>query len=57
MLSNVPDIMTLKEAAAVLCCGRTKLLQLIKDGYIVARLICGKYIILKEDLIEYIERC
>ena len=57
MLKDTPDMMTVKEAAKVLRCGRTKFLQLIYDGYIEARMICGKYIILKEDLIEYILRC
>ena len=57
MLNSAPDTMTVKEAAKVLRCGRTKLMQLIYDGYIEARMICGKYIILKEDLIEYIRRC
>ena len=57
MLNSAPDTMTVKEAAKVLRCGRTKLMQLIYDGYIEARMICGKYIILKEDLIEYIHHC
>lgn len=57
MLENAPDVLTVKEAASVLRCGRTKMLQLIYDGYIEARMICGKYIILKKDLIEYIRRC
>lgn len=56
MLKDAPDVMTVKEAAQVLRCGRTKFLQLIYDGCIEARMICGKYIILKEDLIEFIER-
>lgn len=57
MLKDAPDTMTVKEVAKILKCGRTKLMQLIYDGYIEARLICGKYIILKEDLIEYIRHC
>ena len=57
MLDNTPDTMTVKEAAKVLRCGRTKFLQLIYDGYIEAHMICGKYIILKEDLLEYIRHC
>lgn len=57
MLESIPDMMTIKEAAQVLRCGRTKFLQLIHGGYIEAYMICGKYIILKEDLIEYILRC
>lgn len=57
MLENVSDVLTLKQTAEILHCGRTKLLQLIYDGYIEARKICGKYIILKEDLIEFIQRC
>lgn len=57
MFDSTPDLMTVKQAAAYLQCGRTKLLQLIYDGYIEARMICGKYIILKEDLLEFIQRC
>ena len=57
VLDNVADVLTVREAASVLRCGRTKMLQLIYDGYIEARMICGKYIILKEDLIEYIRQC
>ena len=57
MLNSAPDMMTVKEAAKVLRCGRTRFLQLIYDGHIEARMICGKYIILKEDLIEYIRHC
>ena len=56
MFNDVPDTMTIKEAAKILRCGRTKMLQLVYDGCIDARMICGKYIILKEDLIEYILR-
>lgn len=57
MLDNVSDVLTVREAATVLRCGRTKMLQLIYEGYIEARMVCGKYIILKEDLIEYIRHC
>lgn len=57
MLDNVADVLTVREAAAVLRCGRTKMLQLIYEGYIEARMVCGKYIILKEDLIDYIRQC
>ena len=57
MLDNVADVLTVREAAVVLRCGLTKMLHLIYEGYIKARLVCGKYIILKEDLIEFIERC
>ena len=57
MLDNVADVLTVREAASVLRCGRTKMLQLIYEGYVKARLICGKYIILKEDLIDYIYHC
>ena len=56
MFRDVPDTMTVKEASKILKCGRTKMLQLIYEGCIEAHKICGKYIILKEDLIEYILR-
>lgn len=56
MLKDVPDTLTVKEAAQILKCGRTKMLQLIYEGCIEAHMICSKYIILKEDLIEYILR-
>lgn len=56
MLKDVPDVLTVKEAATVLRCGRTKLLQYIHEGRIDAYKVAGKWVVFKEDVVEYIMR-
>lgn len=56
MLECIPDMMTIKEAAQVLRCGRTKLLQYVHDGVIDAYMVAGKWLILREDLVEFVVR-
>lgn len=56
MLENIPEMMTIKEAAQVLRCGRTKLMEYVHEGVIDAYMIAGKWLILREDLVEFVVR-
>lgn len=56
MLESIPDMMTIKEAARVLRCGRTKLMEYVHDGVIDTYMIAGKWLILREDLVEFVVR-
>ncbi len=56
MLESIPDMMTIKEATQVLWCGRTKLMEYVHDGVIDAYMIAGKWLILREDLVEFVVR-
>ena len=56
MLESIPEMITIKEAAQVLRCGRTKLLEYVHNGVIDAYMIAGKWLILREDLVEFVVR-
>ena len=56
MLESIPEMITIKEAAQVLGCGRTKLLEYVHNGVIDAYMIAGKWLILREDLVEFVVR-
>ena len=47
MLDNTPDTLTLK--------GKTSALRLVNEGRLAGHKICGKWIFLKEDILEYIK--
>ena len=47
MLDNTPDTLTLKELE--------ELLQIGNEGRLAGHKICGKWIFLKEDILEYIK--
>lgn len=56
MLNNTPDVLTLKEMMKVLRIGKNSALKLIHDNIIEGHRIGGKWLILKEDVEEYILR-
>lgn len=56
MLNNTPDVLTLKEMMKVLRIGKNSALKLIHDNIIEGHRIRGKWLILKEDVEEYILR-
>lgn len=56
MLEDIPCMITLKEAARLLRCSRTKLLEYVHEGVIDAYMVAGKWLILREDLVEFVVR-
>lgn len=50
------ELMTLKQLQKYLHCGRTKALDLIYSGVIEAHMVCGKWLVLKEDAEEFVRR-
>ena len=56
MLENTPDTLTVKDLQRVLHIGKNTALRLINENIIEAHKIGGKWVILKEDVIEYIKR-
>ena len=53
-LSN-SQMLTSKQVQSRLCIGRSKTMQLLKDGEISSIWIAGQYRIREVDLLEYIE--
>ena len=56
MLENTPDTLTEKDLQRVLHIGKNMSLRLINENIIEAHKIGGKWVIMKEDVIEYIKR-
>lgn len=54
MLDNTPDTLTLKELQKVLKIGKNTALRLVYEDIITGHWIAGKWLFLKEDVIEYI---
>ena len=55
MLDNIPDTLTLKEIQEILHIGKNTALRLVHDDVITGHLVAGKWLFLKEDVIEYIQ--
>ena len=55
MFNKEPDLLTRSQCQKLLHIGKSKMLQLIHDGCIPARKICGGYRIEKSDLIDFVE--
>ncbi len=55
MFEHEPDLLTRKQCQKLLHIGKSKMLELIHNGFIPARKIAGSYRIEKTDLIEFIE--
>lgn len=55
MFEYEPDLLTRKEAQALLHVGKNTILNLIYEGYLPAIIIANSYRIKKEDLIHYVE--
>ena len=56
MLDNATDTLNLKELQSVLKVGRNTALKLLHDGVIEGHMIAGKWLVLKEDVEEYVRR-
>ena len=56
MLDNIPDTLTLKELQGVLQIGKNTALRLVNEDIITGHRIAGKWLVLKEDVIEYIQK-
>lgn len=55
MLDNIPDTLTLKEIQEILHIGKNTALRLVHDDVITGHWGAGKWLFLKEDVIEYIQ--
>lgn len=55
MLDNIPDTLTLKEIQEILHIGKNTVLKLVHEDFITGHWIAGKWLIFKEDLLEYIQ--
>ena len=55
MLNNAPDVLSIKDLRKILQIGKNSALYLVQNDIIPARKIMGKWRILKEDVIEYIQ--
>jgi excisionase family DNA binding protein len=56
MLENTPDVLTVKEVMKVLRCGRTKVMQFIHENRLEGHYVCGKWLIFRSDVEEFILR-
>lgn len=55
MLDTIPDTLTLKELQSVLQIGKNTALNLVHDDIITGNWVAGKWLFLKEDVLEYIQ--
>ena len=55
MLDTIPDTFTLKELQSVLQIGKNTALNLVHDDIITGHWVAGKWLFLKEDVLEYIQ--
>ena len=56
MLDNVPDSLTLKDIQEVLHIGKNTALNLVHEDIISGHWVAGKWLFLKEDVMEYIRQ-
>lgn len=55
MFEKEPDLLTRKQCQHLLQISKSKILELIHDGWLPARKLAGSYRIEKTDLIEFVE--
>jgi excisionase family DNA binding protein len=55
MLDTISDTLTLKELQSVLRIGKNTALNLVHDDIITGHWVAGKWLFLKEDVLEYIQ--
>lgn len=55
MLDTIPDTLTLKELQSVLQIGKNTALNLVHNDIITGHWVAGKWLFLKEDVLEYIQ--
>lgn len=56
MLDNIPDTLTLKEIQEILHIGKNAALRLVHDDVITGHWVVGKWLFLREDILEYIQK-
>ena len=55
MLDDYPDLLTRKQAQELLHIGKNRVLKFIHTGRLRALVLDGRYLIKKEDLINFIK--
>lgn len=55
MFEKEPDLLTRKQCQKLLHVSKSKMLELIHEGFIPARKLAGSFRVKKEDLIEFVE--
>lgn len=55
MFEKEPDLLTRKQCQNLLHVSKSKMLELIQEGFIPAKKLAGSYRIKKSDLIEFVE--
>lgn len=55
MFEREPDLLIRKQCQQLLQISKSKILELIHDGWLPARKLAGSYRIEKTDLIEFVE--
>ncbi len=56
MLDNIPDTLTLRELQKVLHVGKNTALKLVHEDIITGHWVAGKWLFLREDVMEYIQK-
>lgn len=56
MLEDYPDLLTRKQAQELLHMGKNRILGYIQSGRLRALVLDGRYLIKKEDIIDFINR-
>lgn len=56
MLEDYPDLLTRKQAQELLHMGKNRILNHIHSGRLRALILDGRYLIKKEDIINFITR-
>lgn len=56
MLEDCPDLLTRKQAQELLHMGKNRILGHIQSGRLRAMILDGRYLIKKEDVVDFINR-
>lgn len=54
MLEDYPDLLTRKQAQELLHTGKNRILNYIQSGRLRAMILDGRYLIKKEDIVDFI---
>ncbi len=54
--SEIPCIMTRKECQEILHVSKSTMLKLIKEGAISSSFVAGKFLITRDEVIDFLER-
>lgn len=55
MFEKEPDLLTRKQCQELLQISKSKILELIHEGWLPARKIAGRFRIEKSDLVDFVE--